>query len=396
MIQRPKQRAFEGASNRASRKIDSTSVPQSSVPQLIEAEIVDPRPTFAQITQCRSCGSPREPGSRFCIACGVPFEVPRELQSGDLANQADPVLHSRSIHCDSCGADFATTQEQRSYTCPFCDSNFVVDKPSHDDNRHQPEFVIGFAINKVKAQEIFEKWIKSNGWFRPGDLRHKAMSDKQRGVYLPFWHFTMAAESQWSANIGEHWYRTETYTTRDSNGKTQVHTRQVQETEWWPLSGRFHKYYYGFLVSASKGLTQQEAMAIQPFDLNALVRYRPHYLAGWLSEEYSIEPVDAISIAETEFRNRQVRSIQSFLPGDTSSDLRVSTELTSSGSDLILLPVHILTYRYHDKLYRLLINGQTGKIVGDKPWSVPRITAFVIACLLVIGLIALAVWLLSR
>jgi hypothetical protein len=137
-------------------------------------------------------------------------------------------------------------------------------------------------------------------------------------------------------------------------------------------------------------------MAIQPFDLNALVRYRPHYLAGWLSEEYSIEPVDAISIAETEFRNRQVRSIQSFLPGDTSSDLRVSTELTSSGSDLILLPVHILTYRYHDKLYRLLINGQTGKIVGDKPWSVPRIASFVIACLLVIGLIALAVWLLSR
>ena len=34
--------------------------------------------------------------------------------------------------------------------------------------------------------------------------------------------------------------------------------------------------------------------------------------------------------------------------------------------DLILLPVYLLSYRYRDKLYRFLLNGQTGKAAGDK------------------------------
>ncbi len=391
MIQRPKLRSL--STPRASWSVVAT---QDEELQIIEAEIVDHRPATAAITQCGSCGTPREPGSRFCIACGVPFEVPQETNDQVAPSNPDHPSFTKTIHCDSCGADFATSQEQRSYTCPFCDSNFVVDKPTQDDSRRQPEFVIGFAIDKTKAQEIFERWMANNGWFRPGDLRMKAMSDKQRGIYLPFWHFTMIAESQWSARIGEHWYRTETYTTRDSKGNTQTHTRRVQETEWWPLLGRYHKYYSGYLVSASRGLTQKEALSIQPFDLNALVRYRPFYLAGWLSEEYSIEPTEAISVAEQEFRKRQVRNIQVFLPGDTNADLNVSTELTSSGSDLILLPVHILTYHYRDKLYRLLINGQTGKIVGDKPLSATRIAVFAIVVIIILSLLVLGIMMLSN
>ena len=34
---------------------------------------------------------------------------------------------------------------------------------------------------------------------------------------------------------------------------------------------------------------------------------------------------------------------------------------------MILLPIYLLTYRYRDKIYRFLINGQTGKMAGDKP-----------------------------
>jgi hypothetical protein len=55
----------------------------------------------------------------------------------------------------------------------------------------------------------------------------------------------------------------------------------------------------------------------------------------------------------------------------------------------------LLSYKYGDKLYRFMINGQTGKISGDKPVSHKRIAAAVgggiAAALLVIGLIALLV-----
>jgi hypothetical protein len=202
----------------------------------------------------------------------------------------------------------------------------------------------------------------------------------------------MVADSNWSAKIGEHWYRTETYVVKTSDGKTETRTRTVQETEWWPLFGEFRKYYSGYMVSASKGLPQAEALAIQPYQLSNMMRYRPHYLAGWLVEEYSISKEEALEITRAEFQRREHENITNFLPGDTQSGLDVSTKLDLGGTDLILLPVHVLSYRYRDKVFRFLVNGQTGKIYGEKPWSSSRITVAVIGvAILLVALIALVV-----
>jgi hypothetical protein len=216
-----------------------------------------------------------------------------------------------------------------------------------------------------------------------------------KGVYLPFWSFSMLAQSQWQARIGEHWYRTEHYTTRDSKGNIQHHTRQVQETEWWPLAGRHHRYYNhfdGYLVSGSRGLPQGQALRIFPFNLPALRRYEPFYLAGWFAEEYSVGRDEALAICEQEFQRRELGNIAAFLPGDTHSDLAAETRFSQQHSDLCLLPVYVLSYRYRDKLYRFLLNGQTGKMDGDKPVSHTRIAIVVgvlAAVVIVLVIIAL-------
>jgi len=263
--------------------------------------------------------------------------------------------------------------------------------PLEQRTSQHPEFIIGFEITREKAQELFFQWIGKNSFFRPGDLVKKATTEKQQGIYIPFWHFSMVAESQWSAQIGEYWYRTETYTVRNAEGKSEVRTRTIQETEWWPLSGVYRKYYSGYMVSASKGLPQEEALAIQPYQLNSMMRYRPMYLAGWMSEEYSVSREVALAATQKEFRNRERNNISNFLPGDVQSGLSVQTDLDVGGSDLILLPVHVLSYRYGEKVYRFLVNGQTGKMVGEKPWSGSRIAAVVIAValllLILIGLV---------
>ena len=137
-------------------------------------------------------------------------------------------------------------------------------------------------------------------------------------------------------------------------------------------------------------------MQIQPFQLSSLARYRPYFLAGWMAEEYSVEMEHAIAMTKQEFRKREEQEISRFVPGDTFSSLRVQTEIEVNGSDLVLLPVHVLSYRYRDQVYRFLVNGQTGKVVGQKPYSGRRITAFAIFLLLVLLAIILAVTLLSQ
>ena len=346
--------------------------PMSQTTEPLAAEIIDAEAVAPHGTPCPQCGSPVEADDHYCIACGWQNDhfAPSNLAP---ASQQTAESQQKYFRCQSCGSEVATDPQQRSYVCPFCDSTYVVEFSPDQSQRQRPEFVIGFAITKEQAHEKFTQWIKQNAWYRPGDLRLASIAEKQRGIYLPFWSFSMLAESRWRAQIGEYWYRTETYTTTDSNGKTVTRTRQVRETEWWPLSGNHHHYYNGYLVSGSRGLPQAEAERIKPFQLPALKRYQPYFLAGWSSEEYSVERDAALSMCQQEFSRREQANVGQFQPGDTHRDLRVTTQFSRVSSDLCLLPVYVLSYRYQEKIYRFLVNGQTGKVAGDKPISHKRI-----------------------
>ena len=336
---------------------------------------------------CEQCGGPVERWDRFCPSCGAPQEVETPAE--------EAVPQQRHFRCKNCGAEVAVDPDQRSYVCAFCDSTYVVEFSPETSGRQSPEFVIGFSVTHDQAMEKFRTWLTSNSWFRPGDLIMAEVAEKLRGVYLPFWSFSMLAQSTWSASIGEYWYRTETYTTTE-NGKTVTKTRQVRETEWWNLAGQHHNYYSGYLVSGSRGLPQGQAERIKPFHLAALRRYQPFFLAGWLSEEYSVERDDALVACQQVFRQWEEKDVAADLPGDTYSNLQVSTWFDRVGSDLVLLPVYLLSYRYRDKLYRFLVNGQTGKVAGDKPLSWRRISVAVTVGVALAAAVALAAWLLGR
>jgi hypothetical protein len=84
------------------------------------------------------------------------------------------------------------------------------------------------------------------------------------------------------------------------------------------------------------------------------------------------------------------------MPGDTHRQLDVRTDFRDINSDLVLLPVYLLSYRYGDKLYRFLLNGQTGHVAGDKPLSGKRIGAAIGIGLLLIAVVGLLIAILAR
>jgi len=352
--------------------------------------VVDRDSAAPQGVPCEACGCPVEPGERFCPACGSP--QPNQAEHG--RDEQEPA--SAFFRCQNCGCEMSADLQQRSYICPFCDSTYVAEFSPSLTDRQRPEFVIGFAVTPDQAREKFFQWIGRNSWFRPGDLQAAQIVEKQQGVYLPFWTFSMLGESHWEASIGEYWYRTETYTERDSKGNTVTKTRRVRETEWWPLSGRHHRYYSGHLVSGSRGLQQCEADGLLPFQLPAMKRYQPYFVAGWLCEEYSIARDDALAACQQEFFRHEQSHVAAFLPGDTHRGLNVRTQFSHVNSDLCLLPIYILTYRYQNRLFRFLVNGQTGKIAGEKPVSWNRIWAAVGAGVLALVLLILLLMLLLR
>lgn len=351
-------------------------------------EITTSEPTFADDSPavhsqaCVYCGGPVETLDRYCAACGGEQAAAAEVH--------EPETPQKHFRCDNCGAEVAVDPDKRSYVCAFCDSSYVVEFTPGEADRQPPEFVVGFTVTPEEAMKKFRHWLGQNAWFRPGDLRSARVEERLGGVYLPFWSFSMLAQSNWSATIGEYWYKTETYTTMQ-NGKPVTKTRRVRKTEWWPLRGRHHRYYSGYLVSGSRGLPQQEAERIKPFHLAALKRYRPYFLAGWMSEEYSVRRDEALPTCKQEFERRQRQNVAAMLPGDTHRDVQVGTQFSEINSDLILLPVYLLSYRYGSKLYRFLLNGQTGKAAGDKPVSPMKIALATIAGIVAVLIVVLLI-----
>ena len=148
---------------------------------------------------CAACGSPLDEHDKFCPACGSTQGPPPVPLPPPVAD------NQKHIRCDNCGAEITCDPQQRSYICPFCDSTYVTEFTPQQTGRQAPEFVIGFTITHEQADEKFKEWIGRGGLFRPGDLRTAMIADRLKGVYLPFWSFSMLAHSGWSAQIGEHW-----------------------------------------------------------------------------------------------------------------------------------------------------------------------------------------------
>ena len=64
--------------------------------------------------------------------------------------------------------------------------------------------------------------------------------------------------------------------------------------------------------------------------------------------------------------------------GDEQRIAAIDTDWSDETFKHILLPVWMAAYKYNGKSYRFLVNGQTGEVQGERPWSVWKIAFAVI------------------
>ncbi len=297
------------------------------------------------------------------------------------------------ISCDTCGADLVVEEHLRTSACPYCASTSVVERPPTAD-RPTPTFVVGFQLDHEAAVAIARRWLDSRGPFSHPGLK-RAVVESTRGVYLPAWLYGARASADYTAQIGENYTVTETYTTPGSKGKPpQTRTRTRTETEWRSLAGDYDTYLVDVLVSASRGVSNAQLEAVEPFDLRTLRRYQAALLAGWIAEEPTLSREECLRKAHDEALESIERRLSAFMPGDRQRDLRAQVQLDDELLHLTLLPLWVFSVRYTPEKppVRLLINGQTGRTAGRVPLSWPRIA---LGILLLIALVMAAVLLFS-
>jgi hypothetical protein len=310
------------------------------------------------LEKCPVCGAILDEEDLFCANCGT-------VAPQNKDQQKPPVAHEVTCNfvCKGCGASMSYDARCGALRCPFCGSTELAKQP--DAKEIAPDGVVPFVVQQADAIATMRKWLGASFW-RPGDLSEQALVVSMTPVYVPYWVFQA---------------QTHTYWTADSS-----HTPPGARSSWFPTSGQHEGECDGLLVGASSVLTAAETSAICPFDLAPALPPDKVDLVNATFERFTVPRKYARPLANQGFEEFEREACQQYVPGKA-RNMHVNVRITDLTSRPMLLPVWIMAYRYQDRVFRFLANGQTGHATGQAPTSWRKIAAVVIIVAIVILLL---------
>ena len=277
---------------------------------------------------------------------------------------------STTVQCKGCGAQMEVDAYSTAMSCPYCGSSYVM--ADKQEEVIVPDGVIPFKIDKNSAKEIVGKWLKRR-YLAPGELKTLYQRGDFNGIYVPYWTFDADADADYTGMGGRK--RVEHY--RDKDGKMQSRT----VTDWYPTRGHVHNFFDDVLVSASSHHDRSLLDGVDDYDTKQTASYAPDYMSGYGAESFNINLDSAHGTAIGRMKSSlQDMARQDILRRyDSAKDVHINARFKNETYKHILLPVYAVTYHYKNKVYNVLVNGQTGSIKGQYPKSVVKILLIIIA-----------------
>ena len=335
---------------------------------------------------CDHCGHTEVLGAERRAQGSIPETAFRRGIEASLPEAETEVR--RISHCPNCGAEVEFDPAVHASACPFCATPVVADPDPA--RRIKPNGVAPFVITGAQARAAMSKWLGSL-WFAPSGLLAYARNGRALdGVYAPFWTFDAETASSYTGRRGTVYYVTQAVQVRDQNGAVRTEMRQVAQIRWTPVSGRVRRFFDDVLVLASRSLPEGHTEALKPWDLSRLEPYQPEYLAGFRAETYTISLDDGMDEARGYMDRMIERDVRFDIGGDRQEVASIDTDVSAVTFKHVLLPVWTAAYRFRGKSFRFVVNGQNGKVEGERPWSAVKI---VLALLLLACVIGGGVWL---
>lgn len=319
--------------------------------------------------KCPSCGATLafDPATRslVCNFCGssvavntMPVAPGIGYSLADLQNNAGRHLaltSNKIVVCGTCGGQFVADKSALSGMCPYCGSNSITES-SNSAGMPEPTGVIPFSISKQQAQDIFKLWI-SQRRLAPMDLVKNSEITDLVGVYVPYWVFDCDTYTPYKGKFGK------TYGSGDD-----------QYTKYHKAEGVCKMPVKNLTLMATSRLEKDAFWkSVSKFNFNEMKKYDPNLLAGFWSESYTVDGVTAWQTAMGRIYDMIQRSIKSMEDADVIARIDMKPEATNVHAKYVLAPIWITSFDYNGTGYRVLVNGQTGNIVGTWPKSLKRI-----------------------
>lgn len=293
---------------------------------------------------CRRCDSPLEPGDLRCAICGA--------AAPGSASADRPESATTLLRCQGCGAAITYDPDLRAPACSFCGD--VLEIQTIVDPVEQTELYLPMTVTLDQARASLTRWLGTRGWFTPSDLRNASQLTEIKPLWWVAWIFDAEALVSWAA---------------DSNAG-------ARRAAWAPHAGQNQIRFDEILVSGSRGLTTAEAAAIMPGMKLATATDTPrgggdHPVLERFDIPRSQARQQVTGVIESSAAERMQ---QKFIPGTRFRNVHVSVVVRRLITKRYSLPAYVLAYRYHNRLYRVVICGQdTRYMIGTSPFSYTKL-----------------------
>ena len=268
---------------------------------------------------------------------------------------------TRTYQCVSCGAQIEVEAATAATRCPYCDNNVVLTDQVSGGLR--PNGVIPFRITRKELPNVVNKFYRGKHLLPKTFLSQRKLKEVQ-GIYVPFWLF----DCRLDGNMVMQGTRIRHYREGDYD---------CTETSYYLLEREGGMSFARVPVDASVKMPDDLMDSLEPFDYSDLVDFNDAYLSGYLADRFDSSPDAELPRADRRMLNSAVDVLRSTAIGYSSVTIRANgMHITDADVRYVLLPVYLLNYEYRGNTYRLAVNGQTGKVVGQLPVSKGRSLAW--------------------
>lgn len=324
-----------------------------------------------------------------CEYCGSKFTL-EELKANEENFEHTKVSDSKELmenseeenvemdvyHCQDCGAEIVADKNTAATFCVYCKNTAILKSRLAD--KFSPSKIIPFNNTKEDAIEAFQK-VGKGKFLMPKEFVNPKNIEELTGIYIPFWLYSCRIKG----NVSGKGHNVTTWSTYD-----YIYTK----TDTYKVERGGVYSFENIPVDGSIRFNDAVMNSIEPFSYDGLEKFNYSYLSGFLAEKYDVEKNEAkkitINRAETSTFNDLERkadsSYTSFTPEVKDSEIEEET------IDYVLLPVWMVNIKYKNKLYTFAMNGQTGKMIGDIPYSKAKLFTFIIVLFVIVfALVAL-------
>lgn len=263
-----------------------------------------------------------------------------------------PMEELESYHCTSCGAELIADNTTSATFCLYCKSPTIIKE--RFSGEFKPRYVIPFKLTKENAVEKYTKFIRKK-LLAPTLFKKDEEIEKLTGIYAPFWLFDCHAFGETSGEA--------TKVTTWSSGDYRY-----TKTKFYHVERHGQAQYQKVPIDSSTKLDDKFMQMIEPYSYAELVDFAMQYMSGFMAEKYDVDAYESEKVMKARVDDFVTTRLKAEVNGYTSySQTSHATNLTNLKNEYALMPVYLLINKYKDKDHIFLVNGQTGKVVGDTP-----------------------------